>query len=382
VDVLLNFLPLKSGGGLQVGLDFLEQAQRAPAGHRWFLVASEGTPLARAREAAPVQLSKVVPQAAVSRAWFETVGCRGLLRKHRPAVIYTQFGPQWRGAADQINVVGCAYSNLCYPEIDFWRRLPPLQRRWRAMRDHLRRRKVQQADAVIFETEDLAARAVRHLGLNPDRVHVVRPSPSSLVGRERRHAETRQRCESLPQGFRVLLLSVYHPNKNFELLPHIARTLSSRADDQDTVFIVTLPESSTHWRGLSAAAHALGVGRRLFNFGPVPQEGCAELYRACDAVILPSQLESFSNTIAESWALERPLVIGDLPWAHALCEGAAAYFTCDSAESAAERILELRADAAHRSHLVECGRAQLARYPTSRQRFERYVSILEQHAER
>ena len=382
MDVLLNFLPLKSGGGLQVGLDFLEHAQRASAQHRWFLVASEGTPLAHRRGASSVQVSKVVSRSTGARLWFETVGCRELLRRHRPAVIYTQFGTQWPGAADRVNVVGCAYSNLCYPEIDFWQRLPTPQRQWRQARDRLRRRRVQQADAVIFETEDLAERGIHHLGLKPDRVHVVRASASTLVGPESRHLETAQRCETLPQGFRVLLLSVYHPNKNFEMLPRVAHALRQRAGDEDTVFIVTLPTQSSHWRDLAARASALGVADRLFNFGPVPQEGCAELYRACDAVILPSQLESFSNTIAEAWTLGRPLLTSDLPWARGLCADAAAYFEYDSANAAAERLCELRSDAAHREQLVEAGYRQLMRYPSSAQRFAGYMSILEQHAER
>ena len=380
MDVLLNFLPLKSGGGLQVGLDFVEQAQRAPGQHRWFLVATEGTPLARTRESSQVHLSRLVPSSTAARLWFESVGCRDLLKKHPPAVIYTQFGPQWPGAAQMINVVGCAYSNLCYPEIDFWQRLPTPQRQWRQFRDRLRRRRVQQADAVIFETEDLAERGIRHLSLRRERVHVVRASPSSLVGPESRHPETQRRCEALPQGFRVLLLSVYHPNKNFEMLPRIARALREHAGDEDTVFIVTLPQQSPHWRELAACAEALGVAHRLVNFGPVPQEGCAELYRACDAVILPSQLESFSNTIAEAWTLDRPLLIGDLPWAHALCADAAVYFEHDSHDAAAARITELRSDAAHRSQLVAAGHGQLAQYPTAAQRFASYVSILERHA--
>ena len=382
MDVLLNFLPLKSGGGLQVGLDFIEQAKRAPAGHRWYLVATAGTPLAETRQCAAVQVSKVVQREPAARLWFESVGCRELLRAHDPSVVYTQFGPHWPGASHAVNVVGCAYSNLCYPEIDFWGRLPPVQRRWRTMLDHLRRRRVQRADAVIFETEDLAERGIRHLGLKRDRVHVVRPSVSSLVSESTRHAETAERCRALPQGFRVLLLSVYHPNKNFELLPGIAAALRKRSKADDTVFVVTLPAQSPHWRALESAAAAFGVTDKLFNFGPVPQQGCAELYRACDAVILPSQLESFSNTIAESWTLGRPLLIANLPWARALCGPAAAYFSYDSPGSAAESISQLRSDAAFRAQLVTAGRDQLAQYPSAEQRFGHYVSILEQHAKR
>jgi glycosyltransferase involved in cell wall biosynthesis len=380
MNVMLNFLPLKSGGGLQVGLDFIAQAERCGGRHQWHVVATAGTPLARIAEHDNVHLCAAVGAALPARAWFEFSGCRRALRSIRPAIVHTLFGPQWPGAAGTTSVVGCAYSNLCYPEINFWARLPPAQRAWRELVDHGRRRRLREADAVIFETEDLAERAVRHLRLDAQHVHVVRPSVSSLVGERVHHEETVARCRTLPDGFKVLLLSVYNPNKNFELLPRIARELLRRGCD-DTVFVVTLPHAAAPLRALVKLAAALGVADRLHNIGPVPQAGCAELYRACDAVILPSQLESFSNTIAESWAMGRPLLISDLPWAHSLCGPGALYFRYDDPLDAAARILELRGDAGQKARLVEAGYRQLAAYPNAEQRFRQYLGILERYAE-
>jgi glycosyltransferase involved in cell wall biosynthesis len=378
MNVMLNLVPLKSGGGVQVGLDFVAQAQRSRR-HEWHVVATAGTPLADIAERDNIHLCATVAEALPARTWFEFGGCRRALRSIRPAVVHTLFGPQWPGAAAVASVVGCAYSNLCYPEIDFWRRLPPSQRAWREFVDHGRRRRLRQADAVVFETEDLAERAVRHLRLDRERVHVVRPSVSSLVGEHVHHAETAAHCRKLPEGFRVLLLSVYNPNKNFELLPRLAQALQ-RSGRHDTVFVVTLPHATPQLDALMKLAAGLGVADRLYNVGPVPQAACAELYRVCDAVILPSQLESFSNTIAESWAMGRPLLISDLPWARSLCGPGALYFRYDDPQDAAARILELRADAGKRKQIVEAGYAQLASYPTSEQRFLLYLEILERYA--
>jgi glycosyltransferase involved in cell wall biosynthesis len=177
----------------------------------------------------------------------------------------------------------------------------------------------------------------------------------------------------------VLLLSVYNPNKNFELLPRIAQVLQHSGRDE-TVFVVTLPPAAPQLDALMKLAAGLGVADRLYNVGPVPQAGCAELYRVCDAVILPSQLESFSNTIAESWAMGRPLLISDLPWARSLCGPGALYFRYDDPQDAAARILELRADAGKRKQSVAAGYAQLASYPTAEQRFLQYLEILERYA--
>jgi glycosyltransferase involved in cell wall biosynthesis len=380
MNVMLNFLPLKSGGGVQVGLDFLAQARTVVSGHQWHLVATAGTPFAQVDEGTHIRLLKLVPRDLGARLWFESHGCRRFIRAIKPQVVYTLFGPQWPGAAATASVVGCAYSNLCYPEVDFWRRLPPAERALRKLVDVGRRHRMRQAHAVIFETEDLADRAVRYLRLHPRHVHVVRPSISSLVSACAAHPQTAERCRALPPGFRVLLLSVYNANKNFDLLPKIAHALRRSGRRDDALFVVTLAHEAPQLRALMKSAHDLGVADRLYNFGPVPHAGCAELYRACDAVILPSRLESFSNTIAESWTMGKPLLLSDLPWARAQCGRGAIYFRYDDANDAAARIGELQADPGHRAQIVAAGAKQMAVYPSSEQRFRQHVEILERYA--
>src|SRR5262249_61677838 len=132
---MLNLVPLKTGGAVQVGLDFVAQAQCSRQ-HQWHVVATAGTPLAQIAGRDNVRLCATVGKGLPARTWFEFSGCRRPLRSIRPAVVHTLFGPSWPGAAGITSVVGCAYSNLCYPEIDFWGRLPPSQRAWREFVDH------------------------------------------------------------------------------------------------------------------------------------------------------------------------------------------------------------------------------------------------------
>lgn len=376
MKIVLNFLPLKSGGGLQVGLDFVRQAQRRGDKHDWFLVATEGTPLAQTVGTKNVHVAAIVPRNLPARLWFEYIGCRSLLAQLRPDVIYTQFGPHWP-AAQTRHVVGCAYSNLLYPEIDFWGKLPFLQRTVRKLVDVERTRRLMTADHIIFETEDLAQRAIKFLQRTPEQISCVRPSVSSLIGLETEHFATRVRCEAIPSGFRVLLLSVLHPNKNIELLPEIAVELRDRHHLSDVVFVLTLPPNHPGTLQIFEKARRLGVLNQLHNLGPIPQEGCAEAYRACQAVILPSQLESFSNNIAEAWTMRKPLLITDMDWSRSLCGEGAVYFSYNSAKHAATQLVRLKTDTQLYQRVVECGHDVLASYPTSEQRFQQYLTIIE-----
>ena len=376
MKIVLNFLPLKSGGGLQVGLDFIEQAKKHGREHEWFLVATRGTPLAEVREASNLRLVKTVSKSVMARLWFEYLGCRKLIREIGAKLVYTQFGTHWPGAST-VNIVGCAYSNLFYPEINFWERFPLTRRLVRKGIDSLRMLRLRQADHVIFETEDLARRAVRLKGFQSERVSWVKPSVSSLVALGKEHIPTRERCRRLPKGFRVLLLSTYNPNKNIDLLPRIAKVIDERFPDNDMVFVMTLPHQSSTTVQILKDAQKSGVSDRIVNLGPIPQEGCAEVYRACDLVILPSQLESFSNTIAEAWVMRKPLLISDMDWSRSLCKAGAAYFRYRDSHDAAEQIRRIRNDSRYYTALVAEGESMLRTYPTACERFQQYLSIIE-----
>lgn len=373
--IVLNLLPLKTGGGVQVALDFMSWARQIGRHHEWLIVCREGSPFAQPREDNLV-LAQTVRDRLADRLWFEYVGCRNFLDRVKPDAIFTLFGPHWPGAKDRLNIAGCAYSNLFYPEIDFWRALPRHRRLIKKIIDWQRLQRLRTADVRIFETADLARRATIQNHFLPSTVHVVPPACSSFVDASRFHPETAERCADLPAGFRVLLIAGYHPNKNIDLLVDTA-VLLRRSGLSHVRFILTLPTADPGAQALFAYAAQAGVSDQIINFGPVPQQGCCELYRVCDAAVLPSTLESFSNMIAESWAMQKPLLISDMDWARSLCGRGALYFAHRNPESLCDMIRKLVSGEVDVANLLHHGLQQLQQYPSARQRFERYLDVIE-----
>ena len=317
----------------------------------------------------------MIPDNIFSRLFFEYIGCRGLIKKNSIDLVYTQFGPHWPGAKCP-NIAGCAYSNLFYPELDFWARLNWYSRFKKRLIDQFRLQRILSADVRIFETEDLMFRALEQHQLDPKTVHYVKAAASSLVDPSAQHKSTRELCRAIPEGFRVVLLSGYHPNKNIELLVNAACQLK-KLGHPNIIFVTTLPEDHAGTKNLQQLASKLGVSNQLYNIGPIPQSGCIELYRKANAAVLPSKLESFSNMIAESWATETPLLISDLSWAKSLCGEGAIYFKYMDKESLATELVELMFDDQRKSNVISAGKNQLENYPTSKERFLSYLSIIE-----
>ncbi len=377
MKILLNLVPLKSGGGVQVGLDFVAQARTIGRDHEWGIVATEGTPFAKLQEAANVRILQTVKTDLVSRAWFEIHGMRRLAAQYRPDIVYTQFGPTpWLGGTK--NVVGCAYWNLFYPELDHWAKLGVFERLKKNIIDAYRRRSLKRADALIVESAAIAIRAQKIHGLPVSKIFHVQPSISSLVSPETVHPGVRDRCRALPTGFRVLMLSGYRAHKNIELIPRVAHRLRQLNLHSDIYFVLTLRPDDPKTREILQTAASLRVLDMIENIGPVPAEGCAELYRACDAVFLPSRGESVSNNVMESWIMQRPLVVSDLEWARSACGTGAIYFEFDNEQDAAVKLAELRERPDVYQTIVRRGQEELEKYNTPMSRYQQYLAVMEQ----
>lgn len=370
MNVILNLLPIRQGGGVQVALDFLEQASVYGHKHRWFVVCREGMPFAQ-YNSGHVSVVRVIKDNVASRLCFEVVGGAPLVRRVAADVVYTLFGTQWyRVSVPQ--VVGCAYSNLFYPEIDFWGRLPFHRRIVKFAIDHYRRTRLRHSDVRIFETESLAGRCVAQMGLDADTTVSVDPSVSSFVGPSRFHKDTAARCELIPTKPSILCISGYHPNKNIDVLIRSLPYL-----DSNVHLVLTLPPQDPGTRSLMHLARNLGVHERIVNVGPVPPEGCVELYRRCSVAVLASTLESVSNMIVEAWSMGLPLVITDLEWARGFCGSAASYFELQNEADLAIKVNQVLQKPKLALKLANYGLHRLSQLPTSKERFLRYVSILE-----
>src|SRR5262249_38285077 len=109
-----------------------------------------------------------------------------------------------------------------------------------------------------------------------------------------------------------------------------------------------------------AAIERGGLGDRIVNLGPLRQEELAACYLACDAVVHPSLLESFSSCYLEAMHFGRPILASDLDFAHEVCGEGALYFDPWSVASLRDAIVRMRDDQSLRDDLVRRGAARLS----------------------
>ncbi|HEX2893685.1 MAG TPA: glycosyltransferase family 4 protein [Marmoricola sp.] len=271
------------------------------------------------------------------------------------SVVYTVFGPPMRGPRIDTTIVGVAYSNLFYPELNFWRNENLGRRLARRVRDSLRLRAILKADALVFETEATRSRAVQqHPQLKSRSTMVMPPAPRAEfdgIGMGRvRHPR------AVPQ---ILLASSWHPNKNLEMVPYVAAAM--RDMGAQGIFALTLVPQSDGARRLSELARDLGVEERIKFIGRINPHEMTAAVGASDCILLISELESFSNNVIEALAAGVPLVVSDRDWARSAAGAAALYCDPTSAPSVARAVMRATSDVSLRESLATEGREVLKR---------------------
>lgn len=374
-SVILNFLPIRTGGGLQNSLSFIKVLACSERDLSQFTaVVRRGSDIHQYCTECGLT-TVVVSDSTSSRLAFELM-CRRYF--HKGQTCFTLFGPPMFGSREyMLNVVGCAYSNLFYPEINFWSDKPRSARLFCEGLDMLRRRMIAAADFWIFETEVLRQRAIKLAGFPKDRVGVVRMSPSALVSLDCIIPHVVAAFDKkIPKGVRFLFLSGDHPNKRLNLIPDIALVMR-RSGMRDFVFVTTISLHSGYAQSVAELFNRHGVKDHWCNLGPISSKDVGSLIHCCQAIALFSRLESFSNNFVEAWRMECPLIVTNADWAHDACGEAALYVECEDAERTAKLFLELARNPGLRRRMIDEGNKQLKNYPSVIEKNHAYMKLIQ-----
>lgn len=288
-------------------------------------------------------------------------------KKNNIGAVYTFFGFGmffWSGVPQ---VSGAADSNLMYPELQFWHGEPIWRRPLRWVVDKYRVMGLTRADGVIFENPDLLQRAK-----NLYRLRSAIYLPPSVD----RDSLKLKESQSSSSFISCLFLCGWHINKGIMLIPELAK--AARKLDFKVKFRITAGESKDpvaklFWQKVEES----DLHEYISVVEPVSRSQLPEIYASTDFVFLLSQLESFSNTIIESWLFETPLVISDLGWSRAICQDAAIYVNRNSPESIIQRLSQFDSRSDKRKAVIDQGIQMLDKFPTIEEKTKSELSYVQ-----
>lgn len=245
--------------------------------------------------------------------------------------VFTIFGPLYRWRIRGQSIVGFAQPWIIFPNNEVYDMLPLFQRIKTRLKFFIQKQFYKRADILVVELDHVKDGLIRELGVDPDRIHVIKNCVSSIYSAPENWIPL-----AMPDSGATLRLGFLGRNyfhKNTAIFPKIALYLREE-HNINAKFYVTF--SQDEWEACTPDFRAACI-----NVGPISVGQCPNFYRNLDAVVFPSLLECFSATPLEAMAMGRPLFASDRQFNRDICQEYAQYFDPNSPKEAAKLIAKM-----------------------------------------
>ncbi len=179
----------------------------------------------------------------------------------------------------------------------------------------------------------------------------------------------------LPIGHKFLYLTHYYPHKNIEIFLEIAKQIMLKGLNYKLIITIE-PDQHIGAKQFLDEVIRLKLDKIIVNVGAVKMENVPSLYKQCDALLMPTLLESFSGTYVEAMFHKKPILTSNYDFAVDICQEAAIYFDPYNAIDILQKMENLFIDESKMENLVSKGNKVLSRLPGWDKTFKMYNSIM------
>lgn len=371
MNILLNFYPVRAGGGQQVASNFLKIITKKDFGHKWFLFVGSNSELCKlAKENLPESQILSFEYNYQNRV-FKQKDIKEFIQSKKIDLIYS-YGPILP-IKNIPQVLRTVYSNLYFPEIDFWKGYPFFTKLKKKLIDYFRLKQTLKADGLIFENKSMLKKAISLFKYPETRVKYIEPSVTFFD-----ESKLLEKYEYLKKKkeFKILYLSSWHLNKNIHILPEVAKSL--KESNCKVKFILSLDiKHPTIEKLLLNKIEKFNVTDYFEFVGRVEATNVHQVVKLSDAMILLSKLECFSSNVMEAYYFQKPLIISDEHWAKAACLDAALFVDRDSPYDIANNIINLVSSKELQEDLVNKSKNRMKNFNTPEEKVIKQVQFLE-----
>jgi glycosyltransferase involved in cell wall biosynthesis len=364
MKILVNASTLVVGGGIQIGVSFIQKALEESR-FEWRFLVSQEIYLAFSSQ---IQSDERIVCIPISPAKLGSKSKKQILKIEeawKPDIVYSIGFP--------------SYIRFKQPEIGRYTNPWEINNKplpWNLYPRWIERIKIKMGiwyrqywarNAEFIETQTEAARLgiSRRVRFPLTKIKVIPNSPNKIfldAGKYKRESNKNDVS-------RIFCLAAPYPHKNLKIIPQVARILKDKFGSTP-LFILTIPETNEQWMNIKREALRLGVETQIENLGKICLEQCLAFYNKSDIVFLPTLMEIFSATYLEAMAMGVPIVTTDLDFAHDNCGDAALYCSPNDASDAAKKIYTLLSDETLKNDLINKGMLKLQSYPENNKKYK------------
>lgn len=359
--ILFDISAIKTGGGAQRALNFLQELQEKEKINFeiWVLKTKNYFSFIDKK------FDKIIdnPKNYLLRSLYEYFYLKFKLNKENFDVVFT-FTGSGLPKSSAVSIIGVNYPIICYSESKYWDYLALSKRIIQKIKNYFRIKRIGNADIIFLQTKIMKERIS---GLYPDKnikYHIIPPSPSLFVNKVKRNGEPN-----------FLLLSSNDPHKNLWRLYEVALVL------RDLNFKAKFYISVNREEYIESLKKGNKIDKTIldeyFKFlGRIESDEIQGVYNQCSYMLQLSDLESFSNNYMEAWKAEIPLIVSDRDFARHICKNSAMYVEPHNPNDVAQTIIELHGDNDNQNTMIEHGRKLLKKLPEQNAYLENILKLI------
>lgn len=175
----------------------------------------------------------------------------------------------------------------------------------------------------------------------------------------------------------LLCLTKYYKHKNIEVLLSVCNLLK-KSKSNIKIIITICPNHHIASKQLLNNINKMKLSDYLINIGPVNIYDVPALYRYTDGLILPTLLESFTATYIDAMNFGKPIFTSFLDFAIEICEEAAFYFDPYNAEDIYNTITAAFINISQIQKKVEIGLKRSKLFPDWEEVCKTYITKLKE----
>ena len=182
---------------------------------------------------------------------------------------------------------------------------------------------------------------------------------------------------NLPRNkIKLLYLTYYYPHKNLEVFLPLAQKIKSLS--LPYCLVITI-EPSQHKKAalFLDALKKENLDDTIINLGPVKMNNVPSLYSQCDALLMPTLLESFSGTYVEAMYHQKTILTSNLDFSKDVCGESAFYFDPFNVNSILQSIKLAFENSDLKRQKIQEGKKKLTRLMNWEQAFTKFQDIIE-----
>jgi glycosyltransferase involved in cell wall biosynthesis len=353
---VINAINSNSAGGRTIRDNLLTYIDRQPPQEKIIVLAAEQAELPIDEAQSHIKVHRLPSSYArgINAPYIYQFALDRVLRELAADVVLNLGDLVIKTTTPQVYLFDWAYALKVHPKV--WSSMTWPDWISRRMKLRLIRNGITRPRLVIAQTADIAAQLRAELGLGAVDVVGNAVDPPAV-------SKSPAEPLALPDGITLFVPSAYYPHKNLEILLNVAKL--ARDANKPYRFILTITPTTPAATAFLKSIDDLGLAEQFHNLGPQPYARMADIYPACDGVVLPTLLESFTLVYVEAMHYQRPMFTSDMWFAHGVCGDGARYFDPFDAASILNALDSVFDSPAHRADLVQRGSQRLVSFPSA-----------------